>query len=120
MRVFSEEDIALLKLKSNASVSNVYIDAKSFDVRKKGRFEATRFLCWSVNQDQSIKMTRKRSNPDRVLTNAERCKRYRTKDIEAYRKEDALNKWYGRYKLASKNPAGNKKRLKDQAEKKRL
>ena len=53
-------------------------------------------------------MTRKRSNPDRVLTNAERCKRYRTKDIEAYRKKDALNKRYG------------KKRLKDQAEKKRL
>ena len=65
-------------------------------------------------------MTRKRSNPDRVLTNAERCKRYRTKDIEAYRKEDALNKRYGRYKLASENPAANKKRLKDQAEKKRL
>ena len=45
MRVFSEEDIALLKLKPNASVSNVYIDAKPFDVGKKGRFEATRFLC---------------------------------------------------------------------------
>ena len=45
MRVFSEEDIALLKLKLNASVSNAYIDAKSFDVRKKGRFEGTRFLC---------------------------------------------------------------------------
>ena len=65
-------------------------------------------------------MTRKRSNPDHVLRNAERCKRYRTKDIEAYRKEDALNKRYGRYKLASENPAANKKRLKDQAEKKRF
>ena len=42
------------------------------------------------------------------------------KDIEAYRKEDALNKRYGRYKLASENPVANKKRLKDQAEKKRL
>ena len=65
-------------------------------------------------------MTRKRSNPDHVLTNAERCKRYRTKDIEAYRKKDALNKRYGRYKLASQNPAASKKRIKVQAEKKRL
>ena len=31
-----------------------------------------------------------------------------------------MNKWYSTYKLASENPAANKKRLKDQAEKKRL
>lgn len=64
-------------------------------------------------------MTRQRTNPDRILTNAERCKRYRNKNVDVYRKEDAKNKRYKRI-LASEDPFANKKRLEEQAEKKRL
>lgn len=60
-------------------------------------------------------MTRQRTNPDRTLTNVERCKRYRNKNVDVY----ARNKRYKRI-LASEDPFANKKRLEEQAEKKRL
>ena len=65
-------------------------------------------------------MTRKRNNTERVLTNAEKCKRYREKNSERYKKEDALNKRYKRMDMAANNPEANLKRLKEQAAKKRL
>ena len=37
-------------------------------------------------------MTRKRQNPEKILTNAERCKRFLEANLEKYRKNDALNK----------------------------
>lgn len=64
-------------------------------------------------------MTRRRNNPEHVLTNAERCKRYRQKTIGAYCKEDAMNKRYKRM-IVSKDHVTNEKRLKEQAEKKRI
>lgn len=37
-------------------------------------------------------MARKRHNQDKILTNAERSKRYRQSEEEQYRKGDALNR----------------------------
>ena len=62
-------------------------------------------------------MTRKRNNTERVLTNAEKCKRYRGKNSERYKKEDALHKRYKRMDMAANNPEANLKRLKEQAKK---
>ena len=39
----------------------------------------------------AFKMTRERHNQDKILTNAERSKRYRQSKEEQYRKDDALN-----------------------------
>ena len=40
----------------------------------------------------AFKMTRERHNQDKILTNAERSKRYRQSEEEQYRKGDALNR----------------------------
>ena len=65
-------------------------------------------------------MTRVRHNTERVLSNAEKCKRYREKNKEKYRREDATNKKYNRMVMARENPAANQRRLKEQAKKKQL
>ena len=52
-------------------------------------------------------------------TNAERCKRYREKNLEKYRKEDAQRKRLKRAEIA-KDPVLNQERLNKQAEEKRL
>ena len=57
-------------------------------------------------------MTRKRQNPDKILTNAERCKRYREVTFEKHKKNDALNEKYKRAMLEAKTPAENAERLK--------
>ena len=56
-----------------------------------------------------------RNNTERVLTNAGKYKRYREKNSERYKKEDALNKRYKRMDMAANNPEANLKRLKEQA-----
>ena len=54
------------------------------------------------------------------LSNAEKCRRYRIKNAETYRKVDALRKREYRKALKAKNPLANENRLKIQREKKRI
>ena len=54
------------------------------------------------------------------LSNAEKCRRYRMKNAETYRKADALRKREYRKVLKAKYPLANENRLKIQREKKRI
>ena len=69
----------------------------------------------------AFKMTRERHNQDKILTNAERSKRYRQCEEEQYRKDDALNRrilnvrMYERTLLEKNDSTANQK---DKAEKK--
>ena len=58
-----------------------------------------------------LKIMTGRNNTERVLTNAGKCKRYREKNSERYKKEDVLNKRYKRMDMAANNPEANLKRL---------
>ena len=69
---------------------------------------------------KSFKMTRKRQNPNKILTNAERCKRYREVNFEKHKKNDALNEKYKRAMLGAKTLAENAERLKQYVFKKKL
>ena len=65
---------------------------------------------------------RKRGRPskgDEALSQAERNKRYRDKNLADCRERDALQKRHARV-VAALNPASNELRLKDQAAAKRL
>lgn len=65
-------------------------------------------------------MGRKRIHEDRQTANAERCKKYRTKNQEKYRADDALRKWHRRETLKNTDADKNKLRLQEQAFKKKL
>ena len=52
------------------------------------------------------------------LSNAEKCRCYRMKNAETYRKADALRKREYRKVLKAKNPLANENRLKIQRERK--
>ena len=52
------------------------------------------------------------------LSNAEKCRRYRMKNTETYRKANTLKKREYRKVLKAKNPLANENRLKIQREKK--
>ena len=54
------------------------------------------------------------------LSNAEKCRGYRMKNAETYRKADALRKREYRKVSKAKNPLANENRLKLQREKKRI
>ena len=54
------------------------------------------------------------------LSNAEKCRRYRMKNAETYRKADALKKRACRKVLKAKNPLVHENHLKIQREKKRI